>query len=98
MKHPKYTAVLVRPTAPKRTSSQNRARTCGLRASARTDVTAATLARLIEEAARMVITRIDASSSHARGLAVRTVLSIAGLSWRETDALLEAHPELAEEE
>jgi len=64
----------------------------------RTDLTAATLARLIEEAARMVITRIDASSSHARGLAVRTVLSIAGLSWRETDALLEAHPELAEED
>ncbi|QCQ17439.1 TetR/AcrR family transcriptional regulator [Microbacterium sp. RG1] len=64
----------------------------------RTDLTAATLARLIEEAARMVITRIDAASSHARGLAARTVLSIAGLSWRETDALLETHPELAEED
>jgi AcrR family transcriptional regulator len=64
----------------------------------RTDLTAATLARLVEEAARMVITRVDASSSHARGLAVRTVLSIAGLSWRETDALLGDHPELAEED
>lgn len=58
----------------------------------RTDVAAPTLARLIEETARTVITRIDASSPEARVLAVRAVLSIAGLSWREAAALLDAHP------
>ena len=60
----------------------------------RTDVAAPTLARLIEETARTVITRIDASSPAARDLAVRAVLSIAGLSWRQADALLAAHPEI----
>lgn len=58
----------------------------------RTDVAAPTLARLVEETARAVITRMDASSPEARSLAVRAVLSIAGLSWREADALLTAHP------
>lgn len=60
----------------------------------RTDVAAPTLARLIEETARAVITRMDASSPEARSLAVRAVLSIAGMSWREADALLNAHPEV----
>lgn len=60
----------------------------------RTDIAPPTLARLIEEAARTVITRLDATSVLARSLAVRTVLSIAGLSWRESVELLDAHPEL----
>ena len=60
----------------------------------RQDMTAPTLARLIEESARTVVTRTDASSPVAAGIAVRAVLSIAGLSWRETDTLLGAHPEL----
>jgi len=60
----------------------------------RTDIAAPTLARLIEETARVAITRIDASSPVAADLAVRAVLSIAGLSWREADALLTAHPDV----
>ncbi|WP_426322874.1 TetR/AcrR family transcriptional regulator [Microbacterium sp. E-13] len=60
----------------------------------RTDVAAPTLARLIEETARTVITRIDASSPEAGSLAVRAVLSIAGLSWREAADLLAAQPEI----
>ncbi|GAA5210701.1 TetR/AcrR family transcriptional regulator [Microbacterium kyungheense] len=60
----------------------------------RTDVAAPTLARLVEETARTVITRIDASSPEARTLAVRAVLSIAGLSWRQAEALLDTHPEI----
>lgn len=61
----------------------------------RTDVAAPTLARLIEEVARTVVSRTDAASPGAADLAVRTVLSIAGLSWREADELLAAHPEIA---
>lgn len=60
----------------------------------RTDLTAATLARLIEEVARTVVARIDASSPSAADLAVRTLLSIAGLSWREADDLLQQHPDV----
>ncbi len=60
----------------------------------RQDMAAPTLARLIEESARTVVSRADASSPAAAGIAVRAVLSIAGLSWRETDALLAGHPEL----
>jgi len=60
----------------------------------RTDVPAGTLARLIEETARSVVTRMDAASPDARSLAIRAVLSIAGLSWREGVALLADHPEL----
>jgi AcrR family transcriptional regulator len=60
----------------------------------RTDLAAPTLARLIEEVARTVISRTDAASSGAANLAVRTVLSIAGLSWREADELLAAHPDI----
>ena len=62
----------------------------------RTDMAAPTLSRLIEEVARTVVARTDASSAGAASLAVRTVLSIAGLSWRETDRLLAAHPDITE--
>ncbi|MET0812321.1 MAG: TetR family transcriptional regulator [Microbacterium sp.] len=58
----------------------------------REDIPAGTLARLIEESARMAITRLDVASPDARGLAVRAVLSVAGLSWRESVELLDAHP------
>ncbi|WEK61601.1 MAG: TetR family transcriptional regulator [Candidatus Microbacterium colombiense] len=64
----------------------------------RTDLTAPTLARLIEEMARAVVSRTDASSAQAEGIAVRTVLSIAGLSWHEAEALLTAHPDVATQE
>lgn len=60
----------------------------------RTDLAAPTLARLIEEVARTVVARTDASSSGAADLAVRTLLSIAGLSWREAEDLLDAHPDI----
>jgi AcrR family transcriptional regulator len=60
----------------------------------RTDIAAPTLARLIEEAARGVISRIDGASPEARSLAVKAVMSIAGLSWREAAELLDRHPEL----
>ncbi|WP_313480207.1 helix-turn-helix domain-containing protein [Microbacterium sp.] len=60
----------------------------------RTDLAAPTLSRLIEEIARTVVARTDAASSGAANLAVRTVLSIAGLSWRETDELLASHPDI----
>jgi len=60
----------------------------------RTDIAAPTLARLIEEAARGVISRVDGASPEARSLAVKAVMSIAGLSWRESAELLDGHPEL----
>jgi AcrR family transcriptional regulator len=63
----------------------------------RTDIDTALLARLIEEAARTAITRMDAASPDARTVAVKAVLGIAGLSWRESAALLAAHPELEED-
>lgn len=61
----------------------------------RTDIAAPTLARLIEETARGVIARVDGTSPEARALAVKAVMSIAGLSWRESAELLGRHPELA---
>jgi AcrR family transcriptional regulator len=61
----------------------------------RTDVSVDTLARLVEETARTVITRMDATAPDARSVAVRAVWSIAGLSWRESVDLLAAHPDLA---
>ncbi|MEV4736800.1 MULTISPECIES: TetR/AcrR family transcriptional regulator [unclassified Microbacterium] len=64
----------------------------------RTDIPAPTLARLIEEVARTVVSRTDAGSTGAADLAVRTLLSIAGLSWREADELLAAHPEIVASE
>lgn len=62
--------------------------------SLRSDLPTPTVARLIEEMARTVVSRTDAASTGAENLAVRSVLSIAGLSWRETDDLLASHPEL----
>lgn len=62
----------------------------------RTDIPAPTLARLIEETGRTVVARMDAASPAARSLVVRAVLSIAGLSWREADALLAQHPDLVD--
>ena len=64
----------------------------------RTDLAAPTVGRLIEEMARTVVSRTDAASTGAENLAVRSVLSIAGLSWREADELLAAHPEIARPE
>ncbi|MFD5224092.1 TetR/AcrR family transcriptional regulator [Microbacterium sp. NPDC058342] len=60
----------------------------------RTDLSATALARLIEEVARTVVARVDAASPSAADLAVRVLLSVAGLSWREGDALLRAHPDV----
>ena len=60
----------------------------------RTDLASPTLARLIEEMSRTVVSRTDAASAGAANVAVRTVLSIAGLSWREADELLAAHPDI----
>lgn len=60
----------------------------------RTDITAPTLARLIEEISRTVVSRTDASSPAAADLVVRTLLSVAGLSWREADSLLRSHPDV----
>lgn len=81
--------------APLRRTVANLARRGQEDGSFRTDVAAPTLARLIEEVARAVVSRTDAASPGAADLAVRTVLSIAGLSWREADELLAAHPEIA---
>ncbi|MGX8249399.1 hypothetical protein, partial [Escherichia coli] len=47
----------------------------------RTDLSAPTLSRLLEETGRMVVTRVDAESTAAREIAVTAVLGIAGLSW-----------------
>lgn len=60
----------------------------------RTDIAAPALARLVEEVARTVVSRTDAASRGAASLAVRALLSIAGLSWREADDLLTAHPDV----
>ena len=63
----------------------------------RQDVDPAVLSRLIEEAARSALRRIDAERTpDARALVVKVVLAIAGLSWRESAAVLAKHPELGE--
>lgn len=63
----------------------------------RQDVDPAALARLIEEAARAALRRIDAERTpDACALVVKVVLGIAGLSWRQSAAVLAAHPELVE--
>lgn len=80
--------------APLRRTVANLARRGQDDGSFRTDLAAPTLARLIEEMARTVISRTDAASSEAANVAVRAVLSIAGLSWREEDELLAAHPQI----
>ena len=67
----------------------------------RTDMDAETLARIIEEGARTFVTRapaFTASVADARSIAVRAMLSIGGLSWRESEELLQAHPDLLSKE
>lgn len=60
----------------------------------RTDLPAPTLARLLEETGRMVVSRVDAESSTARAIAVCAVLGMAGLSWTEAREILAQHPDL----
>lgn len=60
----------------------------------RTDIPAPVLARLIEETARMVLVRVPDVETDAGELAIRGVLSVAGLGWHDVDALLSARPEL----
>jgi len=60
----------------------------------RTDLSAPTLSRLLEETGRMVVTRVDAESSAARDIAITAVLGIAGLSWTEARHLMAQHPDL----
>ena len=64
----------------------------------RRDIAAAPLARLIERAALDVLTEathdgLDARAGHT--LVMVTALSVAGLGWREADALVEETPDLA---
>jgi AcrR family transcriptional regulator len=60
----------------------------------RTDLSAPTLSRLLEETGRMVVSRVDAESRAARAIAVTAVLGIAGLSWTEARELMAQHPDL----
>lgn len=64
----------------------------------RRDIAPAPLARLIERAALDVLTEathdgLDARAGHT--LVMVTALSVAGLGWREADALVEETPDLA---
>ena len=64
----------------------------------REDLPPALLADLIEQAARTVLRELDETRvDDAPGFVARIVLSIAGLSWREAETLLAAHPEIFEE-
>ena len=63
-------------------------------ATLRTDMPAATVARLIEETARSVIGHLDAASPESARVVVKAVLSIAGLSWNASVALLAEHPDV----
>lgn len=65
--------------------------------SLRQDIDADDLTHLIEEIARSVVTRADAFAD-AGDVAVRSILGAAGLSWRETAALLDAYPDLLVDE
>lgn len=58
--------------------------------SLRTDMPAVTVARLVEEAARTVITRLDPANPDAAAVAVRAILGVAGLGWRDADGVLAA--------
>lgn len=51
----------------------------------RTDIDTATLARLVEETGRVIVSRLDDAGPE---LAVKSVLGVAGLSWRESVELL----------
>lgn len=59
----------------------------------RTDLDALTVARLIESAVRGVAQLKDASAAVSRSVVACAVLSMAGLSWRETADLFSTHPE-----
>jgi AcrR family transcriptional regulator len=66
----------------------------------RADIDAVVLARLIESAAIAVLdesNRQPIDSETGRRLAMLTVLSCAGLGWRETDRLIDNTPELSPE-
>ncbi|MGA1836882.1 TetR/AcrR family transcriptional regulator [Herbiconiux sp. 11R-BC] len=66
----------------------------------RADVPLETLARLIEDAAIAVLdeaVRADLSEGEGRRLVMSVGLSVAGLSWRDADAVLAAHPQLSGE-
>ena len=54
----------------------------------RGDLHVTTVARLVEEAARTVITRLDTARPDASSVAVRAILGVAGLGWREADEVL----------
>ena len=89
--HVEHTAVALAPLRQRVAALVQRGQEDG---SFRTDLTAPALARLIEEIARTVVSRTDAHRTGAGSLAVRAVLSIAGLSWREADELLATHPDI----
>lgn len=72
-------------------------------ATLRTDMDAETLARIIEEGARTFVDRAPAFSGarpdvDTASIAVRAVLSLAGLSWHEGDELLRTHPDILAKE
>jgi AcrR family transcriptional regulator len=54
----------------------------------RTDIPAPVLARLVEETGRAVVGRLDVGAESGADLAVKAVLGIAGLSWRESVDLM----------
>ena len=54
----------------------------------RNDISPHLTARLVEEAARGVITHMPAGDAHASQLAMRAVLGAAGLDWRTADSLI----------
>ncbi|MFG6402427.1 MULTISPECIES: TetR/AcrR family transcriptional regulator [unclassified Microbacterium] len=56
----------------------------------RTDIAAPVLAHLIEETGRAVVARMHVDPAASAEHAVKAVLGIAGLSWRESVALLDA--------
>lgn len=62
----------------------------------RADMTPDTLARLVEEAAKVTLRDERITSDTTASTAVKVVLSIVGLSWVEQRDLLDAHPELLE--
>lgn len=65
--------------------------------SIRTDVDAATLARLIEEGALMVLAEATAqelSAAAGHNLVIRVVLGLVGFGWRDANELVESHTSL----
>jgi len=59
----------------------------------RADITAEELTRLVEDTGRAIVSRPDARPEATAELAVKAVLGIAGLSWRESVDLLAETPE-----